>query len=186
MLWARVRSSPTDIALATEKAECARAATVSERVVPDSYGSMTALAGFACQRAKPLSLSSMRSLRLKRSWLPDTLAKFWSSVMLTAGTYKGNPVAKHPLPAAAITPAMFDRWLQLWGQTSAELLHPDQADLIQQKAERIADSLKLALFFTGRPFCSRISSIIAQRPGMGRLRTGGFWSCCRCRRPRTR
>jgi len=81
-----------------------------------------------------------------------TLCDFWSSVMLTTGRYKGNPMAahvKHP-----IEPAFFDRWLALWRETAAELFAPPLAERFRDKAERIAESLKLALFF---------------RPGSGRV-----------------
>ena len=45
------------------------------------------------------------------------LRDFWSSVMLTTGRYKGNPMAvhmKHP-----IEPAFFERWPALWRETAA-------------------------------------------------------------------
>ncbi len=75
----------------------------------------------------------------------STLNRFWSSVMLTSGAYKGDPVGAHrPLP---IEPEFFDRWLALWGATAAELFAPEQAGALVAKAERIGDSLKLALFF---------------------------------------
>jgi hemoglobin len=79
------------------------------------------------------------------------MVDFWSSVMLTTGRYKGNPMAahvKHP-----IEPAFFDRWLVLWRETATELFAPPIADRFRDKAERIAESLKLALFF--RPGASR-------------------------------
>jgi len=79
------------------------------------------------------------------------LCDFWSSVMLTTGRYKGNPMAahvKHP-----IEPAFFERWLSLWRETAAELFAPPVAERFRDKAERIAESLKLALFF--RPGASR-------------------------------
>jgi len=43
-----------------------------------------------------------------------TLADFWSSVLLTSGRYKGNPMAAHLKHRDRITPALFDRWLLLW------------------------------------------------------------------------
>lgn len=73
------------------------------------------------------------------------LADFWSSVMLGSGRYKGNPVAAH-LRQAAITPAMFDRWLSLWSGVTAELLPKAAAEALQARADLIAQSLKLALF----------------------------------------
>jgi hemoglobin len=81
---------------------------------------------------------------------PDHLVKlraFWSSVMLTTGRYKGSPMAAHLRHAAAIEPAMFDRWLELWRQTAREQLAPADAQAVIARAERIAESLKLALFF---------------------------------------
>lgn len=75
----------------------------------------------------------------------EKLHAFWSSVMLTSGRYKGNPMAahiKHP-----IEPQFFERWLALWCETAAEVFAPEIAASFREKAERIAESLKLALFF---------------------------------------
>jgi hemoglobin len=74
-----------------------------------------------------------------------TLAAFWSNVMLGTGRYQGNPMAahmKHP-----IRPEFFDRWLGLWRETAAELFEPDAAAAFRDKAGRIAESLKLGLFY---------------------------------------
>ncbi len=71
------------------------------------------------------------------------LADFWSSVMLTSGRYKGNPVALHMRFARAMTPESFARWLELWRQTSVEMLPPAAA--VQAKAARIAESRALAI-----------------------------------------
>lgn len=81
---------------------------------------------------------------------PGHLAKltaFWSSVMLTSGRYKGQPVPAHLKHKDRITPALFDRWLGLWKQTTEELMAPNAALALQSKASRIAESLKLAMFF---------------------------------------
>jgi hemoglobin len=81
-------------------------------------------------------------------WGPHlaTMRKFWSSVMLTSGRYKGNPVAKH-LRLMGMKPLLFDRGLALFVQTCRELFVDDVADEFVVKAERIAESLKLALFY---------------------------------------
>lgn len=71
---------------------------------------------------------------------------FWSSVMLTSGRYKGSPVAAHLKHSGALTPEMFARWLALWRETAAEVFAPDEAAAIAEKAERIGESLSLALF----------------------------------------
>ncbi|MBI1404400.1 MAG: DUF1971 domain-containing protein [Porphyrobacter sp.] len=77
----------------------------------------------------------------------EKLGRFWSSVMLRTGRYKGNPVAEHLKHAERITPAMFDRWLDLWRETTAELLPAETAGDLQEKAGRIGESLQLALRF---------------------------------------
>ena len=74
-----------------------------------------------------------------------TMVDFWASVMLTAGRYKGNPFAAHrPLQ---LRPEMFDVWLGLWRESTAELFEPQVAALFDAKAERIAESLMAGLFF---------------------------------------
>ena len=77
----------------------------------------------------------------------DKLAAFWSSVMLTSGRYKGQPVPAHVKHKDRISPALFDRWLVLWKQTTDELMAPEAAAALQAKAARIAESLQLAMFF---------------------------------------
>ena len=76
-----------------------------------------------------------------------TLTDFWSSVMLTSGRYKGNPMAVHMRHAARIPSEMFGRWLALWNQTTDEMMSPSIAAAMQAKAARIAQSLDAALHF---------------------------------------
>lgn len=77
----------------------------------------------------------------------EKLVSFWSSVMLTSGRYKGNPVIAHLKHRPQLTPALFDRWLALWAETTADVMPPAAAALLQAKAARISESLQLALFF---------------------------------------
>jgi hemoglobin len=77
----------------------------------------------------------------------DKLAAFWSSVMLTTGRYKGQPVPAHIQHRSRITPALFRRWLALWAETTNELMAPGAAIALQAKAACIAESLQLAMFF---------------------------------------
>jgi hemoglobin len=81
-------------------------------------------------------------------WQPhlEKMVAFWSSVMLTSGRYKGNPVIKH-LAIPGMTPELFTRWLALFDATCRELFDDDVAAAFRGKAERIAESLKLALFY---------------------------------------
>lgn len=85
----------------------------------------------------------------------EKLTAFWSSVMLTSGRYKGNPVAAHLKHGARIEPALFERWLALWARTTAEVMPPETAAELQAKASRIAESLQLAMFFKLPPVRDR-------------------------------
>ena len=81
-------------------------------------------------------------------WQPHLtkMYAFWSSVMLTTGRYKGNPVAKH-LAIPGIQPHLFQRWLRLFNETCRELFDDPVSAEFRAKAERIAESLKLAMFY---------------------------------------
>jgi hemoglobin len=76
----------------------------------------------------------------------EKMYAFWSSVMLTSGRYKGDPVSTHR-SVADVEPAMFSNWLDLFEATAAELFAPEIADQFAHKARRITESLKLAMFF---------------------------------------
>lgn len=86
------------------------------------------------------------------------LTAFWSSVMLTSGRYKGQPVPAHMKHVSRITPELFARWLALWKETTAELMEPRAAAALQAKADRIAESLQLALFFKLAPSTPRAAA----------------------------
>src|SRR3954465_13855294 len=77
----------------------------------------------------------------------EKLKAFWSSVMLTTGRYKGQPMAAHMKHEPAMKPELFQRWLGLWKETAAEVLSPEGAAAVLEKAERIAESLQLGLSF---------------------------------------
>jgi hemoglobin len=80
----------------------------------------------------------------------EKLEDFWSSVMLTSGRYKGQPMIAHVRHARAMTQDNFARWLQLWKETSSELLLPEAAAAFQDRANRIAESLQLGVSFYGQ------------------------------------
>jgi hemoglobin len=76
-------------------------------------------------------------------WGPH-LAKmvdFWSSVALMTGRYHGAPMPKHlSLPVEG---AHFDRWLDLFRATAAEVFPPAGAAWVIERAERIATSIHM-------------------------------------------
>ena len=73
----------------------------------------------------------------------DTLVRFWCSVLLRAGSYRGNPMAAHH--GHPITTAHFVQWLALWRETADALLAPAQAELVHEYASRIGRSLRYGL-----------------------------------------
>lgn len=75
------------------------------------------------------------------------LTAFWSSVMLTSGRYKGSPMVAHLRHIDAIKPVMFERWLEIWAETTTDLMPPEAAAALQAKAARIGESLQLGLSF---------------------------------------
>ncbi|MCP4476055.1 MAG: group III truncated hemoglobin [Gammaproteobacteria bacterium] len=80
-------------------------------------------------------------------WKPHLLrlVNFWSSIMLTSGKYRGNPMKKHKdLPP--FDRSLFDRWLELFAETAHELHNQEVAEHYIEKSQRIAESLKCGLY----------------------------------------
>ncbi|ESY72913.1 group III truncated hemoglobin [Mesorhizobium sp. M0051] len=85
-------------------------------------------------------------------WEPhlEKMTDFWSSVILKSGDYHGRPVPAH-LKLKDVTEDDFEIWLALFGRTAADLFAPETAAVFVDRAERIATSLKLAMFFRLTP-----------------------------------
>lgn len=65
------------------------------------------------------------------------------SVALMMGRYHGQPMRMHMgLP---VSRAHFDRWLELFETTAAEVCPPAAAEHFIERARRIADSLELGI-----------------------------------------
>ncbi|WP_426662482.1 group III truncated hemoglobin [Rhodanobacter aciditrophus] len=72
------------------------------------------------------------------------LTSFWCSVALRAASYRGNPMAAHRAQPA-IRAEHFVRWLELWRETTAEMLDADDAAQMQDYADRIGRSLRMGM-----------------------------------------
>jgi hemoglobin len=86
------------------------------------------------------------------------MCDFWSSVMLMSGRYKGNPMIAH-MRLKIVQPEHFERWLTLFRETAVEVCTPQIASLFVAKAENIARSLQLGMFF--RPHAAASGTPIA-------------------------
>lgn len=94
-------------------------------------------------RADPL-IGPVFAARIS-DWGPhlEQMRLFWSSVALMSGVYHGRPMPKHlPLPIDA---RHFDRWLELFEATAAEVCPPAAAAHFIERARRIAESLELGI-----------------------------------------
>lgn len=101
------------------------------------------------------TLSSIFASAIGEDWSPHLtkMRAFWSSVMLGSGTYKGNPMIAH-LNLPRLTREHFERWLELWRETTNEICAEPAASLFVQKAEMIAERLLYAISMYGDSFHS--------------------------------
>jgi hemoglobin len=86
-------------------------------------------------------------------WEPHLkrMRAFWSSLLLSSGRYKGNPMSKHLMLLPRIGRQHFERWLHLWRQTAVDLLPPPAAAVFVSRAEIIAERLLASLEPDGDP-----------------------------------
>lgn len=71
---------------------------------------------------------------------------FWSALLLGTGRYEGRPMPKH-LAIPQLADEHFIRWLDLFRQTVKDVCHPVTAAMFLDRAERIAQSFRLAIAF---------------------------------------
>ena len=68
------------------------------------------------------------------------LVDFWSSLLRGTGRFSGTPMPKH-IAMSGLSEALFQRWLALFHETTAEQANRAMAQLADTMAERIAQSL---------------------------------------------
>ena len=81
-------------------------------------------------------------------WEPhlQKMTAFWCSVMLKTGDYQGRPVPAHT-KLEDVREEDFAIWLGIFRETARDRCTPDVAEVFIERAERIARSLQLAMFF---------------------------------------
>lgn len=72
-----------------------------------------------------------------------TLVRFWSSVELRTGEYRGRPMDVHR--AHPIDAGHFHEWLALWATVAGDVLPPEHAARFVDHSRRIAASLMYGL-----------------------------------------
>lgn len=84
----------------------------------------------------------------EEDWQPhlQNMYDFWSSIMLSSGKYKGNPLQKHrDLPA--FDESKFEIWLRLFADTAREI-HPEEiANQYIERSKLIARGMRYGLYY---------------------------------------
>ncbi|MSR19688.1 MAG: group III truncated hemoglobin [Gemmatimonadetes bacterium] len=83
--------------------------------------------------------------RLEGRWAPhlEKMCDFWSSILLATGRFSGNPAETHAR-VPGISPAHFDRWLELFQRTAGDTLRPHIAADVVGPAHRMRVVLERA------------------------------------------
>ncbi len=133
---------------------------MTETVFPTEAQIEDLVATFYARIRKHPTLSPIFERVIGPDWGPHlkVMCDFWSSVMLTTGKYKGRPIPAH-VKITDIEPRHFTEWLALFEASANELFSPALAASFVEKANRIAESLKL-----GFAFHSKTPEIWAELP----------------------
>ena len=93
-------------------------------------------------------LGPIFATEISGSWEPhlEKMTDFWCSVILKDGSYSGRPVPAHT-KLEHVRVADFDVWLGHFRAAAEELCPDGVAQAFIDRAERIAKSLRLAMFF---------------------------------------
>ena len=113
---------------------------------------------FADERLGPIF---MRHIGANRTHHMHVIKQFWSSVLLRTGAYSGRPVPVH-LKLKEVEPDDFRIWLNHFRIIVHACFTADAAPHVIAAAERVAESLWLAMFGTATSKV-RFSDIIANR-----------------------
>ncbi|WP_188261657.1 group III truncated hemoglobin [Azospirillum tabaci] len=96
-------------------------------------------------------------------WEPHLLKMidFWSSVALLTHRYDGRPLPAHI--RFDIGPAHFERWLELFRETTAEVCTPEAAAFFEDRAANIGRSIQMGVDF----FRKQAAADAGTGPGTG-------------------
>ncbi len=80
---------------------------------------------------------------LDRAEHVERLTRFWSSVVFSVATYKGQPLEKHI--ALGLAPEHFGAWLARFERTVGDRFAGENADRMRQRARQIAAVFQIRL-----------------------------------------
>lgn len=93
----------------------------------------------------------------------QTIADFWSSMLLGTGRYAGRPMPKH-MAIPELSDAHFMRWLALFRRTVERLCPPDIAALFIERSERIGNSFRMNIAMRRGEDISRMGPLERETP----------------------
>lgn len=77
----------------------------------------------------------------------EKMTRFWSSATLHAGTYSGRPIEAHKF--GGLSKAHFDRWVELFTKTVADVFAPSDAAIFVDLGQKMASNIAMRIG-TGR------------------------------------
>ena len=107
---------------------------------------------FADARLGPIFLEHIGE---DRSAHMRTMKQFWSSVLLKTRSYSGQPVPVH-VKLSEVRREDFPIWLGYFRETANEIFGPEPASIVIASAERVSESLKLAMFGSPELFAKKV------------------------------
>ena len=122
-------------------------ARAAEMGIDDAYIDRLVETFYERIRAHPL-IGPIFERAIGENWAPHLarMKDFWASVALNAGRYSGKPVPAHQ-KLDGVEPWHFNIWLALFRQTLEDTAPtPAAVPYFMERAERIAESLHLAMF----------------------------------------
>lgn len=85
-------------------------------------------------------------------WEPHIkkVASFWEATLFSSGTYKGNPMALHQKVDETLNHTLeqehFNRWVEIWHQTTDSMFSGSKAEMAKQRASNIANIMFIKIY----------------------------------------
>lgn len=85
-------------------------------------------------------------------WEPHIkkVASFWEATLFSSGTYRGNPMALHQKVDKTLNHSLdqshFNKWVEIWHDTTNSLFIGDRAEMAKQRASNIANIMFLKIY----------------------------------------
>lgn len=91
------------------------------------------------------------------------LVDFWSSILRRTGRFTGAPMPRHAV-LPGLTPALFQRWLALFRETTCALPNRAMGEQAFATAQRIAQSLWYGYQMSRRPHEMPADLVLLESP----------------------